>query len=84
MRRDASLSTPPARRRRVDGAPETATKPQRSKNDTAYNTFFCFFARLFAARLSFFMRASTETTREPFVATEVGGSLNLTLNPHPN
>ena len=30
--------------------------------------FFCFFARLFAARLSFFMRASTDTTREPFVA----------------
>ena len=27
-----------------------------------------FFARLFAARLSFFMRASTLTTREPLVA----------------
>ena len=30
--------------------------------------FFCFLALLFAARLSFFILASTETTREPLVA----------------
>ena len=30
--------------------------------------FFCFLALLFAARLSFFILASTETTLEPFVA----------------
>ena len=44
-------------RSRGDGVEGTARTPHAN-----------FFARLFAARLSFFILASTETTREPFVA----------------